>query len=81
MMRELALRGVGIIRVADFVVADDIRAGALVQILPKFTKVASEPIFALYQKQPNQSLRIRTFVDFLCAKFSSSPWRLSKAGE
>lgn len=78
MLRELALRGVGIIRVADFVVADDIRAGALVQILPKFTKVASEPIFALYQKQPNQSLRIRTFVDFLCAKFSASPWRLGK---
>jgi len=81
MLRELALRGVGIIRVADFVVADDIRAGALVQILPKFTKVASEPIFALYQKQPTQSLRIRTFVDFLCAKFSSSPWRQNEEGE
>ncbi len=81
MLRELALRGVGIIRVADFVVADDIRAGSLVQILPKFTKVASEPIFALYQKQPNQSLRIRTFVDFLCAKFSSSPWRQNKNSE
>lgn len=81
MLRELALRGVGIIRVADFVVADDIRAGALVQILPKFTKVASEPIFALYQKQPTQSLRIRTFVEFLCAKFSSSPWRQNEEGE
>ena len=81
MLRELALRGVGIIRVADFVVADDIRAGALVQILPKFTKVASEPIFALYQKQPTQSLRIRTFVDFLCAKFSSSPRRQNEEGE
>lgn len=78
MLRELALRGIGVIRVADFVVADDIRAGALVQLLPKFTKVASEPIFALYQKQPTQSLRIRAFVDFLCAKFSSSPWRQSK---
>lgn len=81
MLRELALRGVGIIRVADFVVADDIRAGSLVQILPKFTKAASEPIFALYQKQPNQSLRIRTFVDFLCAKFSSSPWRQKEGAE
>lgn len=79
MLRELALRGVGIIRVADFVVAEDIRSGALVQVLPSFAERASEPIFALYQKQPDQSLRIRTFVDFLCSKFSSSPWRLGRS--
>lgn len=79
MLRELAVRGVGIIRVADFVVAEDIRSGALVQVLPSFTERASEPIFALYQKQPDQSLRIRAFVDFLCAKFASSPWRLDKS--
>jgi DNA-binding transcriptional LysR family regulator len=81
MLRELALRGVGIIRVADFVVAEDIRSGALVQVLPEFTANAREPIFALFQRQPDQSLRIRTFVDFLCQKFSQSPWRLPGPGQ
>lgn len=76
MLRELALRGVGIIRVADFVVADDIRSGALVHLLPEFTVSAREPLFALYQRQPEQSLRIRTFVDFLCRKFARNPWHL-----
>lgn len=76
MLRELALRGVGIIRVADFVVADDIRAGALVQLLPEFTNQSREPIFALYQQQPVQSQRIRAFVEFLHQKFSHGPWRL-----
>lgn len=76
MLRELALRGVGIIRVADFVVADDIRSGALVRLLPGYSGASREPIFALYQPQPHQSLRIRTFVDFLCRKFSHSPWAI-----
>ena len=80
MLRELALRGVGVIRVADFVVAEDIRSGALVQVLSEFTANAREPIFALYQRQPDQSLRIRAFVDFLCQKFSQSPWRLPNSG-
>jgi DNA-binding transcriptional LysR family regulator len=76
MLRELALRGVGIIRVADFVVADDIRSGALVQLMPELTSLSREPIFALYQPQPVQSQRIRVFVEFLHQKFSHSPWRL-----
>lgn len=75
-LRELALRGVGIIRVADFVVADDIRSGTLVKLLSDHSGKSREPIFALYQPQPTQSLRIRTFIDFLCQKFANTPWHL-----
>jgi DNA-binding transcriptional LysR family regulator len=78
MLRELGLRGVGIIRVADFVASEDIRTGALVQLLPDFTHEPRQPIFAVYQRQPEQSLRIRTFVDFLHQKFSNSPWRMPR---
>lgn len=44
MLRELALRGVGIIRVADFVVANDIRSGTLIPLLSEFTSNLDEPI-------------------------------------
>lgn len=74
MLRELALRGVGIIRVADFVVANDIRAGTLIPLLSEFTSKLDEPIFALYQPQPGGSQRVRAFTEFLHRKFSKRPW-------
>jgi DNA-binding transcriptional LysR family regulator len=77
MLRELALRSVGIIRVADFVVANDIRSGALVQVLADYTRNQVEPIFALYQPQPDGSQRVRVFVEFLHGKFSRRPWLVS----
>jgi DNA-binding transcriptional LysR family regulator len=77
MLRELALRAVGIIRVADFVVANDIRSGALVPLLSAFISNLSEPIFALYQPQPGGSQRIRAFTEFLHRKFSRRRWLVS----
>ncbi len=74
MLRELALRGVGIVRVADFVVANDIRAGTLVPLLTGFASNLDEPIFALYQPQPGGSQRVRAFTEFLHRKFSKRPW-------
>lgn len=74
MLRELALRNVGIIRVADFVVANDIRSGALQPVLTDYTRDAHEPVYAIYQPQPIGSQRIRAFVDFLYQQFSGQPW-------
>lgn len=74
MLRELALRGVGIIRVADFVVSNDIRSGALVPLLTNYASDATEPLYALYQPQPKQAQRIRVFIEFLCEKFSHQTW-------
>lgn len=77
MLRELALHGAGIIRVADFVVARDIQSGALVQVLSEFTGNQKEAIFALYQPQPEGAQRIRAFVEFIHMKFSRRPWLVS----
>ncbi|MDI6029405.1 LysR family transcriptional regulator [Corticibacterium sp. UT-5YL-CI-8] len=74
MLRELALRGVGIIRVADFVVSNDMRDGNLVPLLTDFASEATEPLYALYQPQPKQAQRIRVFIDFLYRKFSHQTW-------
>lgn len=74
MIRELALRGMGIIRVADFVVADDIRRGALVPLLSDLVDEPVQPLYALYQPQPVGAQRIRAFVEFLHQKFSRQIW-------
>lgn len=74
MLRALALRGVGIIRVADFVVADDIRSGMLVPLLSDFIDEPVQPLYALYQPQPLGAQRIRAFVEFLHQKFSRQTW-------
>jgi DNA-binding transcriptional LysR family regulator len=74
MLRELALKGVGIIRVADFVVAGDIRSGTLQPILTEYTRDTHEPVYALYQPQPVGSQRERAFVDFLHHQFSGQSW-------
>lgn len=74
MLRALALQGLGIIQVADFVVADDIRSGALVQLLSEHSDRSVQPVYALYQPQPIGAQRIRAFVDFLHHKFSRETW-------
>lgn len=74
MLRELALKGVGIIRVADFVVAGDIRSGTLQPILTEYTRDTHEPVYAIYQPQPVGSQRVRAFVDFLHHQFSGQSW-------
>lgn len=65
-MRQLALAGLGIVRMGSFVVADDIRSGRLVPLLEEFNPGDREEFYAVYvgQKGPLPS-RIRALLDFL----------------
>jgi len=64
MLRELGLNSLGIIRLPDYFIHEDLRAGRLVPILEEFSP-ADEPIYALYLHQRNLSPRIRVFIDYL----------------
>ncbi len=72
---QLAATGVGIIRLADVIVADGIRAGWLVPLLTDVHHVEPLPLSAVYPQGKHRSPRVAAFVNFLVERFSSAPWR------
>ncbi|KAA0968201.1 LysR family transcriptional regulator [Aureimonas fodinaquatilis] len=68
-LRQLALAGVGIARLASFTVKNDIEAGRLVPILADFSVSEKEAFYAVYVGQggPLPS-RVRALLDFLADK-------------
>lgn len=67
---ELARRGVGIVRAADFHVADDLASGRLVAILPDQEASAGEAFCAFFLNRRYLSPRIRAFVDHAAAELA-----------
>ncbi|MDB5559059.1 MAG: HTH-type transcriptional regulator DmlR [Enterovirga sp.] len=75
MLMELARTGLGIVRLTELQVADDLAAGRLVELFPEQQCVEEDPIFAVYESRRHLSPRVRTFLDFLDETFSEPPWR------
>lgn len=68
-LRELALAGAGLARLADFQVRDDFTRGALVPVLEGFTASDSEEVHAIFLGQGgHMPARVRVFLDFLAAR-------------
>lgn len=68
LLRSAALDGLGIIMQPDFIVGDDIRAGRLVPLLPKYT-VATIGIHVLYPHRRYLSAKVRAFAEHLTECF------------
>ncbi|GKS84176.1 LysR family transcriptional regulator [Acidovorax sp. SUPP1855] len=64
-LRQLALRGAGIVCLSDFMTAADRERGDLVQILAKDTADVRQPISAVYYHNTQLAARIACFLDFL----------------
>lgn len=64
-LRHLALSGLGIVRLADFVVRDSIAMGLLVPILDETHQTDDIPIWALYAPANRLPPRLRVFIDFV----------------
>ena len=65
-MRELALAGVGLARLATFHVAADIAAGRLVPVLEACNPGDTDPVHAVFLGQGGHlPARVRAFLDFL----------------
>lgn len=74
-IREWAIRGKGIAMRSEWDVADAIRAGKLVHLLPDW-KMPAADIVALISQRKGVSARGRAFIDFVQAKFLPTPsWR------
>ncbi|WP_315708622.1 LysR family transcriptional regulator [Brenneria uluponensis] len=73
MLRLLALRGEGIVRLSDFMTREDVAAGHLVQILEDETVDMRLPVNAVYYRNTQLAVRIACFLDFLSEKIAQHP--------
>lgn len=73
-LRRLALEGVGIVCLADFMTAEDSRRGDLVQVLPRDTVQVLQPVHAVYYRNTQLASRIACFLDFLGARIATMDW-------
>ena len=64
-LRQLALNGMGIVCLADFMTARDVAAGRLVEVLPAVTEQTTRPVHAVYYQQSAISARIASMVRYL----------------
>ena len=72
---QMALLGVGVVRLGELVTAEHIRAGRLVPILTSRHHVEPLPLHAVYPQSRLRSPKVAAMVDFLIEKFTHAPWR------
>lgn len=69
-VRRMAVAGVGLARLGEFNVREDLANGRLVEVLPDAVEGVEEPIHALYLGGPRLAQRVRVFLDYVCPRLS-----------
>jgi DNA-binding transcriptional LysR family regulator len=72
LIRHAALQGLGIAIVREYLVADDMKNGALVQVLPDF-ELDKHALYAIFPTDARLPMRVRVFVDFLVESLTLLP--------
>ncbi|WP_073264935.1 LysR substrate-binding domain-containing protein [Phytopseudomonas punonensis] len=70
-LRQLALEGVGIVCLSDFMTHLDLSRGDLVEILAEHTLEVRQPIHAVYYRNTALTSRITCFLDYLSSELST----------
>jgi DNA-binding transcriptional LysR family regulator len=78
-VRRFAVLGLGIVRLNEFIVSEDIRKGNLVPVLPEFHCAESVPMLVLYPHMRHRLPRVAAMLDFLVESFAHAPWRTGHA--
>ena len=76
LLYQMARTDLGIARVPEFMVVDDVRAGNVVHLLEEYS--FPEPIYAMYRSRRHLSARLRAFIDFLAESMKEAPWNLDR---
>lgn len=67
-VRRMALRGMGLARMGEFHIRDDLRSGALVEVLSEAVAGDSEDVHALFLGGDHMPRRVRAFLDFMAPR-------------
>ena len=73
---QLAIQGLGIVRLTRLTVAQAVRSGALVPLLHEFSADDPVAIHAVYPHRRHLAPRVTAFVNFLIEKFTPPPWEI-----
>ncbi|MBU0602013.1 MAG: LysR family transcriptional regulator [Gammaproteobacteria bacterium] len=71
-VRQLALAGEGIACLSDFMTADDLRSGRLVEVLAGARIASFQPVHAVYYRNTGLAARIACFIDFLAQSWPAA---------
>lgn len=71
--RSIALAGGGVSLQPSFMVAEDLRRGALVEILPEYHSVELG-IYAVYPTRKHLAPKVRMLINFLVERFAEPDW-------
>ena len=72
-LRQAALEGAGIALLPTYYVADDLRTGTLLRLLPDH-EPESMDIHAMYLSRQHQPHALRLLIEFLAERFENEPW-------
>ena len=70
---QLALQGLGIVRLTRLTVGGAVRRGDLVSLLEEFSAEEPVPIHAVYPHRRHLAAKVTAFVDFIAGKVSPPP--------
>src|SRR5262249_29236033 len=73
---QLALQGIGIVRLTRLTLAQAVREGALVPVLGVFSADEPVTIHAVYPHRRHLAAKVPAFVNFLIEKFTPPPWEI-----
>jgi DNA-binding transcriptional LysR family regulator len=71
--RAVALRHQGLIIQPSFLVSDDLRSGALVELMPDHRSIEMG-IYAMYPSRKHVLPKVRLLIDYLVESFKVKPW-------
>lgn len=70
-LRQAALAGMGIAMIPEPLVAEDLRTGRLVAVLPEHAPPA-RPLHLIYRRDRRISPKLRSFIDFIVERFGQT---------
>lgn len=69
-----ALAGCGVLMAADWLVAELLRDGRLVEVLPAWQVCGEDGVFLLRPSRPHTAAKVRAFGDWLAGRLAVAPW-------
>jgi DNA-binding transcriptional LysR family regulator len=76
---QLALLGLGIVRLNEFIVGEEFRKGTLVPVLADYHCTEPLSMNASYVQDRHRLPRVKAMLDFLVESFAHAPWRAAPA--